>query len=99
MRLYEFMNMGNPTIIGQARKIERIWKFQPISQKDMNWLIKLSKDEALIGKLYWYSQKMNHRAPIKTDHQLLTDAGTCASAYNILSDIQAQIRLRTTGIR
>ena len=99
MRLYEFMNMGSPTIIDQARKIDRIWKFQPISRKDMNWLVRLSKDEPFIGKLYWYSQKMNHRAPVKTDHQLLTDAGTCASAYNILSDIQAQIRLRTTGIR
>lgn len=99
MRLYEFMNMGNPTIIGKARKIERIWKFQPISQKDMNWLERLSKDEAFIGKLYWHSQQMNHKAPIQTDHQMLNDAGTCASAYLALRELQRQLERKTAGTR
>lgn len=98
MKLQEFMNIGNPTIIGQARKIERIWKFQPIKQEDMNWLVMLSKDEAFIGKLYWHSQQMNHRAPVQTDHQLLTDAGTCASAYIALREIQAQLERRSARI-
>lgn len=99
MRLYEFFNMGNPTIIGQARKIDRIWSFQPISQKDMNWLVRLSRDEAFIGKLYWHSQQMNHRSPAQTDHQLLNDAGTCASAYIALRDVQRQLERKGAGIR
>ena len=99
MRLYEFFNMGNPTIIGPGWKIDRIWSFQPISQKDMNWLVRLSKDEAFIGKLYWHSQQMNHRSPAQTDHQLLNDAGTCASAYIALRDVQRQLERKGAGIR
>ena len=38
MRLYEFFNMGNPTIIGQARKIERIWKL-PADQPERYELV------------------------------------------------------------
>lgn len=98
MKLHEFMNMGNPTIIGRARKIDRIWSFQPISQEDMNWLVRLSKNESFIGKLYWHSQQMNHRSPVQTDHQLLNDAGTCATAYMALRTLQDQIRRKTAKI-
>lgn len=90
MRYHEFMNKGNSTVIGTARRIEAINQFQPISQKDMKWLIGLSQNEGFIGKLYWHSQRMNHRAPLQTDHQFLNDAGTCAKAYNILSQIHPQ---------
>lgn len=96
MKLQEFMNTGNPTIIGKARKIERIWKFQPIKQKDMNWLVMLSKDGWFVNQLYRLSQQMNHRSPLQTDHVWLDDAGTCASAYIILNKVQDRIKRRNS---
>lgn len=90
MRYREFMGTGNRTVIGTARRIEAIHQFQPIDQKDMRWLVKLSRDEEFTGKLYWHSQRMNHRSPMQTDHQFLNDAGTCAKAYTILSQIHSQ---------
>lgn len=98
MKLQEFMNMGNRTIIGQARKIERTWKFQPIKQEDMNWLVRLSRDGWFVNQLYRQSRKMNHKSPLQTDHVWLNDAGTCASAYIILNKVQGQIKRKSAKI-
>ena len=88
MRYHNFVDLRRSTIVGLARRIEKICSFPPISREDNNWLVSLSRNDELIGKLYSYSQQMNHRAPIQTNHQFLTDAGTCAKAYTVLSRIQ-----------
>lgn len=91
MRFDEVFNSRGKTLIGTATKIVRLYQFQPISVNDMNWLRSLSINKEILGKLFAQSQKMNHRSPLQTDHQILNDAGTCAEAYNILSKLQARI--------
>lgn len=93
MFLLEILDTKNKSIIGLAREITSLWDRRPVSQRQWKQLAELSKDGWLMNQLFRHSQRMNHRAPLDTDHMLLTDAGTCAKAYTILNQVQERSQL------